>query len=411
MSGETGIVADLDRQIAETCPVLPSSVELDRRCHAVATVLVGRRADALVSFLPPTIAYLTGLHIAPNERPVALVIDGDGRRTLFMPRLITARSEALAAAERIVAYPEYPSREHPMRRLAALIVDIASPRTHLIAESRGYLPIQGYRGPELTEVLPEAEITIDSGCVARLRLVKSREELVLLRHACQWTERAHRALQDAVAEGRRESEVTGAGTGVAMRAFRETLGGNTGLRRWNRVSAGFGGQIGRGSVDHLPECYDPILRSGDILITAVTAIIGGYHAELERVLVIGKPDVATRRHFDLMRAMQLAAMNAIRPGHPCSEIEEVVNCLFERHDVTTLWRHHVGHGLGLEAHEAPFFDIGDDTLLEPGMVLSVEPGLYVSGKAGFRQSDCIVVTDVGAELLTLYPSDLSDLMC
>jgi Xaa-Pro aminopeptidase len=73
------------------------------------------------------------------------------------------------------------------------------------------------------------------------------------------------------------------------------------------------------------------------------------------------------------------------------------------------WRHHVGHALGTGIHEAPFFDIGDPTEIRPGMVFSVEPGVYVPGLAGFRHSDTILITEDGSEILTSYPRDLVSL--
>ena len=74
------------------------------------------------------------------------------------------------------------------------------------------------------------------------------------------------------------------------------------------------------------------------------------------------------------------------------------------------WRHHTGHSIGLEGHESPFFDRGDHTMLEPGMIFSVEPGIYVEGVGGFRMSDTILVTETGMERITYYPTDLESLI-
>ena len=406
-----GLVERLDAAIDDRHPVAVTGAELDRRRAAAAAAMTADGFDLLVGFAPASIAYLTGMTVTPAERPVAVLLDGDGRRTVFVPRLVRERTETLASAERVVSYPEFPSRQHPMRHLAALIAETAPGAARIVAEADGYPWINGYAGPPLADVLSGPSIHVDPAFVARFRLVKSFEELVLLRHACRWAERAHRELQSAVAPGRRESAVAGAATGAAMAAFRGALGDRPELRRDSRVFAGFGGQVGAGSADHVPRSYDPELVTGDVLITAVGAAVGGYHCELERVLFIGRPRRDLADTFAVLHEMQTAALDAIRPGRTCGEIEEVVDRLFARHGVTDLWRHHVGHGLGLEPREAPFFDVGDGTVLQPGMVLSVEPGLYLAGVAGFRQSDCIVVTEASAERLTRYPSDLSDLVC
>ena len=82
---------------------------------------------------------------------------------------------------------------------------------------------------------------------------------------------------------------------------------------------------------------------------------------------------------------------------------------FEEHDLLRYWRQHTGHAIGLRNHEAPFLDVGDETVVEPGMVFTIEPGVYVAGLGGFRHSDTVVVRADGIEILTDYPSDLESL--
>jgi Xaa-Pro aminopeptidase len=82
---------------------------------------------------------------------------------------------------------------------------------------------------------------------------------------------------------------------------------------------------------------------------------------------------------------------------------------FEQNDLVRYWRQHTGHAIGLRNHEAPFLDIGDLTTLEPGMVFTIEPGLYDRAIGGFRHSDTVVVTEDGVDVLTDYPSDIESL--
>ena len=82
---------------------------------------------------------------------------------------------------------------------------------------------------------------------------------------------------------------------------------------------------------------------------------------------------------------------------------------FEENDLLPLWRQHTGHAIGLRNHEAPFLDVGDHTPVEPGMVFTIEPGVYQEGLGGFRHSDTVVVTDDGIEILTDYPRDIESL--
>jgi Xaa-Pro dipeptidase len=87
-----------------------------------------------------------------------------------------------------------------------------------------------------------------------------------------------------------------------------------------------------------------------------------------------------------------------------------VNAYFEKHGLTSYWRQHVGHGTGLRVHETPFIDVGNPAPLLPGMVFTVEPGLYDSEVGGFRHSDTVAVTEDGYDLLTDYPDDLESLV-
>jgi Xaa-Pro dipeptidase len=113
----------------------------------------------------------------------------------------------------------------------------------------------------------------------------------------------------------------------------------------------------------------------------------GYHSELERTMIIGPASDEQRRFFEHMKAVQEVAWEALRPGAKCSEVDLAVRRYYEVRDLMPYWKHHTGHGIGLRYHEGPFLDSGDHTVLQPGMVLTVEPGLYVAGLGGFRHSD------------------------
>jgi Xaa-Pro aminopeptidase len=110
-----------------------------------------------------------------------------------------------------------------------------------------------------------------------------------------------------------------------------------------------------------------------------------------------------------MKALQETAFDAIRPGARCSDVDKAVRTYFAQHDLFAYWRHHTGHAIGLRYHEGPFLDSGDDTEIQPGMVFTVEPGLYSPELGGFRHSDTVLVTGDGIEILTYYPRDLASL--
>jgi Xaa-Pro aminopeptidase len=147
-----------------------------------------------------------------------------------------------------------------------------------------------------------------------------------------------------------------------------------------------------------------------VLVSETGAPVWGYHAELERTMVIGEPTGRMRWLFDHMLAARKAAFDAIVPGATSADVDGAVNAYFEKHGLTSYWRQHVGHGTGLRVHETPFIDVGNPAPLQPGMVFTVEPGLYDPEVGGFRHSDTVAVTEDGYELLTDYPDDLESLV-
>ena len=107
-----------------------------------------------------------------------------------------------------------------------------------------------------------------------------------------------------------------------------------------------------------------------------------------------------RRLFDHTVAAQQVAFTALRPGTTCAEVDRAVLAYFEDNDLLSYWRQHVGHAIGLRTHEAPFLDVGDHTVVEPGIVFTIEPGVYDAEVGGFRHSDTVVVTEDGIDVLT-----------
>jgi len=173
--------------------------------------------------------------------------------------------------------------------------------------------------------------------------------------------------------------------------------------------AGFRGQVGPHSYYPHTLSIHAVIRRGQVLVTGAGAKILGYSAELERTMIVGKPTEEQEKYFNLMLEARKVAFENIKPGVRCSDVDRAVRKYFKDRGLQDLWRHHTGHGIGIDYHEAPFLDIGDNTILEPGMTLTVEPGIYVKGLGGFRHSDTIVVTEDGYELLTKYPEQLEDL--
>ncbi len=353
--------------------------------------------------------YYTGFEFIPTERPIAFVLAADGRGGMLVPRLEVEHARFNTAVQEIAHYDEYPGERHPMEALRELL-DALGVKGRLGADSDGYPWIFGYRGPRLGEYVQIAEIVEDQ------MMIKSHAEVALLRESAKWGNLAHTLLQRYTRPGLTETDVSARASVEATAALMDAIGPIyrpqspwVGLLAGVAASAGYRGQIGRNASIPHALANNVVFQPGDVLVTGATAPVWGYHSELERTMVIGPPSDDQRRMFDHMVALQDLAFEAIRPGVPCAEVDRVVRNYYERHNLWDNWRHHVGHAIGLRYHEAPFLDRGDRTEIRPGMVFTVEPGLYAANLGGFRHSDTVAVTENALEFLTFYPRDLESL--
>ena len=385
---------------------IPASEHAERRErlleHAAREGLTG-----FVLFGADSIQYFTGFWFLSNERPVIYAENLGGESAIFVPEFEVERTRAETAFERIEAYPEYPGVEHPMLILARVLADLGIERS-IGADSDGYPGILGYKGPALSAVTG-ASVAGLGDFVESMMVRKSESELALIRESGRWCAHAHRLLQEYSRPGVTEAEASlraGMETTLAMLA---ELGDTGGMSSQSGAAAGYRGQIGvRSSWAHAV-AHNIAFEAGDMLVTETSAPVWGYNAELERGMVIGPPTDAQKRMFEHTVASQEAAFAAIRPGATCADVDGAVMRYLSKRDLLGSWRQHTGHGIGLRNHEAPFLDLGDHTALEPGMVFTIEPGIYDSALGGFRHSDTVVVTDDGYEKLTDYPSDIDSL--
>ncbi len=381
-----------------------------RRTGQARAEAARRAFDALVLFSPAQVFYLTGFAFIATERPIALVV-ASGTTVLLVPRLEEEHATVHAAVDRVVSYPEYPGDKHPMQRLAEVMAGLKLDRARLGVDGDGYPGVMGYRGPRLSEALPQSTVTPARDLIEDMIMIKSAEEVELIRESARWGNLAHAFLQEYTMPGAIESEVSLRASHEATAALIRALGPDYRPLSWTfpGAHAGFRGQVGAQSAIPHAMTSNVRIRAGDVLVTGASAAVGGYTSELERTMIVGVATPEQRRYFQLMVDMQQVAFDAVRPGRPCADVDRAVRAFFEEHNLMPYWRHHVGHALGIGVHEAPFFDIGDDRPIRPGMVFSVEPGIYVPEFAGFRHSDTILVTEDGIEFLTYYPRDLERL--
>jgi Xaa-Pro dipeptidase len=380
------------------------------RCHALLEQAQSRGLSGVVLFDPYYVLYYAGFAFVPTERPIAFVLGADGTRALVVPRLEVEHAEARSTLDRVEHYPEYPGDPRAEDVLAKTVADMGLSGT-IGADQDGYPWILGYRGPTLSELSGATVVRVVDQLEAQLA-IKSAAEIALIRESVRWGNLAHRLLQRYTRVGVTETEVSQRASDEATFAMLDAIGEIYSAQSFvsSGAHAGYRGQIGRNSAIPHALAGNLVFQAGDVLVTGAGAPVWGYLSELERTMFVGEPTPEQERMFAHMLALQEIAFDAIRPGAACSDVDKAVRAYFDEHALWPHWRHHTGHAIGLRYHEGPFLDSGDDTEIRPGMVFTVEPGLYSPELGGFRHSDTVLVTEDGIEILTYYPRDLASLI-
>ena len=379
------------------------------RCQKLIDYMKKEEISGAVLFDQDYVLYYSGFAFVATERPMAFVMNVAGERRLFVPRLELEHAQANAVVESVDHYLEYPDDPHPTEVLQGSIKELGI-EDRIGADQDGYPWIFGYRGPSLSE-LTGAEVHPIRVFIEDQMMIKSEAELRLIQESVRWGNLAHQLLQRYTMVGATETEVSQQASDEAHLALLDAIGPI--YRSNDAFSSGahaiYRGQIGRNAAIPHSLAANITFQPGDVLVTGAGAPVWGYNSELERTMVIGEPTDEQKRFFDHMVGLQDAALEAIEPGAKCSDVDNAVRAYFDKHELMPYWEHHSGHAIGIRYHEGPFLDSGDHTEIQPGMVFTVEPGLYVPELGGFRHSDTVAVTDDGIDVLTYYPRDLESL--
>jgi Xaa-Pro aminopeptidase len=238
------------------------------------------------------------------------------------------------------------------------------------------------------------ELVPRSGIVEAMRAVKDETELQLLRRACKVTDRAFERLLDVHFIGRRERDVAWDLVQIFHDEGAESV--------WPEFIVGSGPT---GSHPH-GRAGDRKIGVGELVVVDAGCTIGGYTSDYTRTFSTGPLDERLREAYEVVETAQDGALGGIRAGLTGVEADALARAIIEESDFRGTMGHGLGHGLGLDVHEDPRLSTESIDVLVPGNVVTVEPGIYVSGEFGIRIEDDVVVTENGIENLTHLRKDL-----
>jgi Xaa-Pro aminopeptidase len=230
--------------------------------------------------------------------------------------------------------------------------------------------------------------------IEQARMVKDADEIQLLRSAATLGIRLFdRALQ-VMRPGIRECEV------AAEMEYEARKAGASAMSFPTIIASGE-----RSALPHA-RATGAAVPGRSFLVCDFGVILSGYCSDMTRTVHVGRPTVEARRVYQAVRDAQQAALEAVKPGVRVSEADKTARKLLHNKSLAKHFTHSTGHGVGLEIHEAPRLAAGQPELFQPGMVITIEPGVYITGKWGVRIEDMVVVNEAGCEVLTPSSKEL-----
>ncbi len=342
------------------------------------------KLNQLLISSPTSIYYLTDKWIAPGERMLALLVKDTGECRLFANKLF-----ALSPFEG-ASLTEYSDTDDAVGILSdyltsgALGVDKDWP-------CRFALPLQDRRS--------DIRLTVGSPAVDRARMLKTDEEIHLMRQSSRLNDMAVDRAINALCPGVTEARIA--------EVYKDSA-----------VSLGAEGESFDSLVCFGANCAEPhhatdatILKEGDSVILDVGAKLNGYCSDMTRTVFYGKATDEQKKVYDLVKRANEAGRAAAKPGALLKDVDKAARSVIENAGYGKYFIHRTGHGIGLEVHEFPDVSQTSEAVCKPGMIFSVEPGIYLPGKFGVRIEDLVLMTENGSETFNQYSKEMREIEC
>jgi Metallopeptidase family M24./Creatinase/Prolidase N-terminal domain. len=246
---------------------------------------------------------------------------------------------------------------------------------------------------QLQEAIPSTLVPV-SGAVEKLRLIKTPDEINILKVACDIADSAFHHILEWIRPGVSERDVAN-----ELEMF---------MRKAGATSTSFDTIVASGKRSALPHgvATDKIIEKGDMVTLDFGAYYQGYCSDMTRTIAVGEPPAELKNIYHIVYEAQRIGVESIKRGMTGKEADAVCRDYISEKGYGDLFGHSTGHGIGLEIHEGPTLSFRSDTVLEPGMVVTVEPGIYIPGLGGVRIEDDLLITEAESEVLTHSTKEL-----
>lgn len=348
-----------------------------RKVEQIQARLDDENLDGILLIDTYNVMYASGFIHTDSERPIGFCIPKSGQPALFVPLLEQENADDTWIGD-IRTYFEFPGEEYPVN--------------WMVREA-------GVNRLGIDHISHDIFVTLGDGVtttplVNQMRWIKDSEEIEVIKQAARYAdyclEQVLEHAGDIIRDGGTELDILRQCIGATSDKMKAEIGEQFRLRKGAVVGTVHSGP--RAALPHgSPMARQP--QMGETVIAGIGASVAGYHAESGATFVVGDADDDTMHCLHAAQACDQAAIAALKAGATCTSVNEAALNVLKQAGLGDAIRHRIGHGMGIQGHEAPWLAPGDNTILKPNMVFSNEPGIYRPGKDGYRLIDSMIVTE------------------
>jgi len=364
---------------------------MNEKLDHLQAYMVSENIDLIYLDNPNTVAYFTDFESDPHERIVAYVV-AQNDHFLFVPDLEKEEAQTQGNVDAIYSYAD---EESPWAIIGEKSFEMTR-EINLVCIDETSLTVERYFA--LQDVLQTTHFEDIGPFINQMQVVKTDDEIDKMRTAGQLADEALQIGIDALKEGVTEQEVAASidmemkKKGVSEMSFPTLVlfgdhaaspHGNPGARQ---------------------------LKANEFVLFDLGVIYDGYASDVSRTVAFGPVTEKEEAIYQVVLNAQTAAQEAVKPGMRAGELDQLAREIIEDAGYGEYFTHRLGHGIGKTAHEFPSIHGSNETILEPGMCFSIEPGIYIPGEVGVRIEDCVYVTETGCKPLTVRDKELETIV-
>jgi Xaa-Pro aminopeptidase len=332
--------------------------------------------DGFLLFQPSNLLGFCGMPLGPSDRLVCALINRRGETAVILPSF---EKTAANGVRKVFPWDEH---EDPYGAIASAAASLGIDAGRILLDRHTWIAVRD----RLESCLQRATFETDSDTLNRIRVIKTSDEIDAIRQACACCSIVFDYVPSVIAAGMTEDQLY---RGISNRLLAENANTEIVL-------------VQSGPNAAVPHALTGTRRfePGDAVIVDCVCKRNGYCGDMTRTYLLGDPMDVTRDAHVAVRQAHDAAIEMIRPGVTANDVDAVARSIIERAGFGNAFLHRLGHGIGLEGHEAPFIVQGSTEVLEAGMCFTVEPGIYLKDAFGIRLESVVTVTSDGCEILS-----------